>query len=40
MFEESIADSQVAWIDPGRHAAVLESPGAFVAALRDFLQRA
>lgn len=40
MFEESIADTQVAWIDPGRHAAVLESPGAFVAALRDFLQRA
>lgn len=40
MFEESIADTQVSWIDPGRHAAVLESPGAFVAALRDFLQDA
>jgi 3-oxoadipate enol-lactonase len=40
MFEGSITDSQVAWIDPGRHAAVLESPAAFVAALRDFLQRA
>ena len=39
MFEESIADTQVAWIDPGRHAAVLESPGAFVAVLREFLQR-
>lgn len=40
MFEESIAGAEVAWIDPGRHAAVLESPATFIAALRDFLQRA
>ena len=37
MFEESISGAQVAWIDPGRHAAALESPNAFVAALRKFL---
>lgn len=40
MFDESIADAQVAWIEPGRHSAVLESPEKFVAALREFLTRA
>ena len=37
MFEEQITDALPVWIEPGRHAAVLESPEAFMRALRDFL---
>lgn len=37
MFLDSISGAQASWIDPGRHAAALESPEAFVAALRAFL---
>jgi 3-oxoadipate enol-lactonase len=36
-FTSQIPGSRSSWIDPGRHAAALESPDAFVSTLRDFL---
>jgi len=36
-FTSQIPGSRSSWIDPGRHAAALESPDAFVSILREFL---
>jgi 3-oxoadipate enol-lactonase len=36
-FEKDIADATLVWLEPARHASVLERPEAFAAAARKFL---